>query len=144
MTDEPDRFHVGLVISDFEPAQPSAVTELLGVEPTRAWGKGDRDPAHPTARRTFSTWELRSPVERTAPFEDQLDALLPLLEARADQIRAAKERWSASVACAAYFYKVNPGFSLSEAHLARLTALGLGLDLDLYCLREPTVEEDEE
>lgn len=129
-----DRIDVYLSISDFEPAAPSDVTALLGMEPTAAWKKDERVPGAPRARRPTSAWRLQSPLPRTAAFEDQLRALLDILETKADNVRAAARRYGAQITCAAYFHGVNPGFGLSASDLARIAALGLAMDFDLYCL----------
>lgn len=138
-----DRIHVFLSVGEFAPAPPSEITELMGLEPTEMWERGEPVPGHPTAHRTFSRWTLESPLERSKSFEDHLDALLLILEARADQIRRVKERFAAGIGCAAYFRSVNPGFHISETQLARLAALGLSLDFDLYCLGAGSDEEEQ-
>ena len=131
-----DEIHVYLSISDFEPAAPSDVTALLGMEPTAAWRKGDAIAGLRRACRPTSAWRLQNPLPRTASFEDQLQALLEILEPGADQVRAAAERYGAQISCAAYFASFNPGFGLSADHVARVAALGLSMDFDLYCLPE--------
>ena len=131
-----DEIHVYLSVSGFEPAPPAEVTALLGLEPTAAWKDGDRVPGRPDARRPGSAWRIQSPPPRTATFEDQLQALLEILETRADQVRAAAKRYHAQISCAGYFASFNPGFGLSAQHVARIAALGLSMDFDLYCLPE--------
>jgi hypothetical protein len=129
-----DEIHVFLSILEFDPAPPAEVTALLGLQPTAAWVKGDLVPGHPHADRPCSAWRIQSPLPRTATFEDQLHALLDILETRADQVRAASKRYGAQLTCAAYFDSVNPGFGLAADDVARIAALGLSMDFDLYCL----------
>ena len=131
-----DEIHVFLSILDFDPAPPARVTELLGMEPTAAWTKGDAVPGLPRTRRLHSAWRIESPLPRTATFEDQLQALLDILETRAGQVRAAAELYGAQITCAAYFDGVNTGFGLSAGDVARIAALGVSMDFDLYRLPE--------
>lgn len=129
-----DRIHLYLSVFDFDPAPPSDVTALLGIDPTTAWMEGEPVSGHPTARRTFSSWQLKSPLPLTTGFEEQMEALLRIMEDRAEQVRLVNERFGAQIGCAAYFQSVNPGFGLSADHCARIAVLGLSLDFDLYCL----------
>jgi hypothetical protein len=131
-----DQIHIYLSISGFEPAPPAQITALVGLEPTAAWTDGDRVPGHSRARRPGSAWRIQSPLPRTASFQDQIQALLEILESRANQVRAAADRYHAQISCAGYFASFNPGFGLSAGHVARIAALGLSMDFDLYCLPE--------
>jgi hypothetical protein len=121
---------------------PRVVTDLLGIEPTSAIAPGTPmrgKPGERGLRWRHGRWELASPAGRSASVEDQLLALLPLLEEREEAIREANARFEVGIMCAAYFYQVNPGFHLDSALLGRLAALGLDLDFDLYCME--TAEE---
>lgn len=130
----PDKFYVSFVVSEF-PGSPSDVSEVIGREPDHQWGLGDPVPGHPRARRPSANWELTSPLPQTAGIEDQLRALLPLLEERTDAVRAAARCWWAGINCAAYFYGPKPGMDvLDPGILARIAALGVPLDFDLYYL----------
>jgi len=129
-----NKIHVSFAVLGFS-GSPQAVTDLLGIAPTEAWATGDPGlRGHP---RRFARWNLASPAGETATVEDQLTALLPLLEARAAAVAEAARRFEAGIHCAAYFRDVNPGFHLDAAMVARVAALGLSLDFDLYCLGAP-------
>ena len=129
-----NEIHVHFAVLGFS-GSPQAVTDLLGIAPTSAWATGDPGlRGHP---RRFARWNLASPAGENATVEDQLAALLPLLEARAAAVAEAARRFEAGIHCAAYFREVNPGFRLDAALVARVAALGLSLDLDLYCLGAP-------
>src|SRR5467141_1194773 len=119
-------------VFDFE-ADPRSVTEILGIEPYQAWRKGESGPNDST--RTHDRWEFRGTQCAIAPFEDQLDELLDILEGRRDQVRRLVERFEAGICCTAtYRDTVNPGFHLSEKAIGRMASLGLSCDLDLYVL----------
>jgi len=128
--------HVYLGVFEFGD-DPQVVTDLLGIAPTKAWAAGTLMPGKAGERGgrwPHERWELVSPAGREASVEDQLLALLPLLEARADALAEASRRFEVGLACAAYFHEVNPGFRLDAALLRRIAALGLDFDFDLYCL----------
>ena len=113
---------------------PQVVTDILQIEPSKAWVKGERMPGGKRGARTHSRWVLESPLERSAGVEEQLSALLPLLEARATEVAEVSRRFEAGLMCACYFRETNPGIHLDSALLRRIAALGLGFDFDLYCL----------
>jgi hypothetical protein len=115
---------------------PLVVTRLVGAEPTQAWVKGEALPQRPSGRRTHSRWSLSSPLSPAEPVEDQIAALLPLLEARADGVRAVATQFKAGIMCAMYFDQFTAGVHLPEDLIARIAALKLSLDFDMYFLSE--------
>lgn len=127
--------HICFVVLDFG-QDPSVVTAVVGFEPTEAWLEGQPMRGNPSAHHTHSRWMLKSPLPLSASVEDHLEALLSALEPHAVRIREAACRFSAGISCAIYFHSVNPGFHISNALAARVAAIGLGLDFDLYCLGE--------
>jgi len=133
------RIHVYFAVHGFGES-PQVVTELLGIAPTTAWAVGDAGP-HGSARH-LARWSLASPAGETATVEDQLAELLPPLEARAASVAETARQFDAGIECAAYFHEVNPGFHLDAALVARVAALGLSLDFDLYCLGSPDEPTD--
>jgi hypothetical protein len=133
-----NKIHVSFGVIGFS-GSPDVVTGLVGIEPTSAWATGD--PGMRGEPRRFARWTLASPAGEDAPVEDQLAALLPLLEARAAAVAEAARRFEAGIRCAAYFHEANPGFHLDAALVARVAALGLSLDFDLYCLGGAAVDE---
>ena len=112
-------------------ADPSVVTDALGLEPTQSWEKGQPGPAG--SRRTHDRWELR--VAESGDFETQIASLLELLEARADAIRAAVMRWDTGIVCVGnYTSDHNPGVHLHADLIRRIADLDLSIDFDLYFL----------
>ena len=112
---------------------PAVVTRAMGVEPTKAWVKGE-----PTGKgrgvHTHSRWVLQSTLPFAEPIEAHFENLLPRLEDRLEAVADVRERFEARLAVAAYWYEVNPGFRLSASVIQRVAALGLDVDFDLYCL----------
>jgi hypothetical protein len=127
-----NKIHVYFGLIGFS-GSPDVVTELLGIEPTSAWATGDPGPRGQPRR--FAHWRLDSPASGTdAAVEDQLAELLTLLEARVAAVTDAVRRFEGGIQCAACFHEANRGFHLDAALVARVAALGLSLDFDLYCL----------
>jgi hypothetical protein len=126
-------------------SDPQVVTDVLGIAPTKAYGPGAPKPGVVGERGgtwRHGRWELASPAGRGARVEDQLTALLPLLEERADAVAEARRRFAVQLVCVAYFREVNPGFHLDAALLRRLAELGLDFDFDMYFLGAPEEEAE--
>jgi hypothetical protein len=129
----PDRLHVFLGVHDFG-QDPAVVTTIMGIEPIAAWAKGDPIPNHPTARRLFSRWALESRLSIGSPIEEHLIALLEQLEPRREAVDQVVRQFDAGLQIAAYFHQTNPGLHIDHPLLARISALGLSIDFDIYCL----------
>jgi len=127
--------HVFLGIFDFGD-DLDAVTAVVGLAPTRTWLRGDVVPSTRAGRQTHSRWSLHSGLPTSAPLESQLSALLAKLEPVADRVREAATRFSAVLWVAIYTSEVNPVLTLSAEDAARVGALGLPLDFDIYLLHE--------
>jgi hypothetical protein len=110
------------------------VTTLAGFEPTESWVEGLPMRRHPNVTHRHSRWTFKSPLPLNAPVAEHLDTLLSALEPHATGVRAVRSRFPAHIACAIYFRTHTPGFQLSEILTARVAALGLALDFDLYFL----------
>src|SRR5687767_3952813 len=104
--------HVSFVVFDFGD-NPAVVSQMIGIEPTRAWIRGDPIPNTRHGRHVHSRWVLQSPLPLVQPIEAHLCALLPRLERRREAIREVRQSFQAQLAVAAYWYDVNPGFQLS-------------------------------
>jgi hypothetical protein len=76
---------------------------------------------------------VSSPLARgESLLQDHIEALLPLLEARASVVKLFAQRNAAGINCVGYYYGSNPGLHLSAPLITRLAALGLPVDFDLY------------
>ena len=128
--------HAYLAVFDFGD-DPRVVSALLGLEPTKAWIKGEHYvTASSNARRTHSRWTLDSGLPQTEPLESHLSALLQRLEPKHAEIAEAAQRFPAHIGVAQYFYEANLQFELEADILRRLGKLGLPINFDQYCLGE--------
>lgn len=136
--DDPCDMSVSLVATDFGP-DPSAVTRLIGLEPTSLASSGctgvegiDAEWAKPK-RSTSWSYNLQGPQSES--LDGQIEALLHVLEARATGVRTVARQYRAlvSVSVESDVYRDDDtvlAFGSAEipsALLARIAALGLGL-----------------
>jgi hypothetical protein len=129
-----------LVGDDFDPA---VITERLGVEPTRAWRKGDpKTKSRPPY--SFSRWLWEGPVAVNGDVSEQVASVLnrfePLLE-NLDGLRPELEIAKTEIPVIVYMYGdkgmrgtgISPGgAALGHSLLERVVALGAGIDIDEY------------
>ena len=121
-------------VADFD-VPHDAITAAVGLSPSRAWNKGEPAPSGRPAKS--SRWELHSVLPRDEIFVDKhIEALVPVLEPRARAIIDLGTRYECGISCVGKFYDANPGFHLSADLIARLAALKLPVDFDLYCYSE--------
>jgi hypothetical protein len=107
------------------------ITSSFGLEPSECWRKGD--PGQYTAQRSDSGWCLRSPLPSSnLRIDEHIAALLPILEARREEVRELGERFETFIVCVGHYRDSSPGFFLSKNVIGRLGVLGLSLDCDLY------------
>jgi hypothetical protein len=112
---------------------PSALTSVIGREPDEFLAKGSIV-GRATVARKRSIWRITSGLADTDSIERHLEALLETLERYDTGVRRAAAEHDAGINCAAYWRTSQPGFHLSELIVARVAALGLSLDFDMYCL----------
>ena len=114
-----------------------SVTEVIDVAPSEAWVKGDPLPKHPSLVRKHSRWTLDSGLPSSAPFEEQIVALLDRLKPIEDGVRRAAAQYEVGIQVAMYWHQShNPGCLIPPEVAGRLAELGLDLDLDIYCCYE--------
>ena len=133
--------HVFFAVFEFG-QDASVVTQLAGFEPTEAWVVGQPTRKRPDVTHRHSRWTFKSPLPLSAPVEEHLTALVSALEMHASGIRAVTARFPAEIGVATYFRTFTPGFHLPQQLLARVAALGLDIDFDLYFLGEDSEPDD--
>ncbi|MFC3384405.1 DUF4279 domain-containing protein [Couchioplanes azureus] len=125
---------------------PDDVTRLVGLEPTRAWQRGDPHPYAPLPRR-FSRWAFELAEVRTYVTEEVVSQLLDAIEPYAAGIADACSTLGMRAGVAVVITMsggrdtVAGGLHVSTASityiartLQRLAGLGLSVDHDQYVL----------
>jgi hypothetical protein len=134
MTDEiyPE-LYVALEITSPD-VPPAEITARLGLQPTRAWRVGDSEA--PLSRQKENVWILRLPARPAVEFTDLLEELLLELDpCKAELVALAQDpRITARLSCAGYMTTIVPGIYFENELLARIMALGVDLDVDLFLL----------
>jgi hypothetical protein len=112
-------------------ASPNEISARLDLTPTSMRRIGDVGRNGPPA--TSNSWRLLSPLARgDRLLQDYIEGLLSLLEPRASAVCELAAQYSVGINCVGYYYGSNPGLHLSSSLLARLAALRVAVDFDLY------------
>ena len=122
--------HVYLMIEPLGSSQD--VTDTLGLQPTKAWNAGDKKPPPSPAHYSSSKWLLESGAARDSSLEEHAAALLSVLEPIAEKVLSISSKSRACVFFASYCKDIHPGYIFSSAIVARIAALGLGMEFDIY------------
>lgn len=118
------------------------MTDLVGIEPTRSHGEGEvltragRDWTAPHA-----SWVLYSPLPKSAQPEEQVEALLDILEPHAEGVRQAATLYNGGVLIGLMSDDRLFGFDLTREVVRRLAALNLALTTDLYLFANEVGED---
>lgn len=120
--------------------EPSVLTSLLGMQPTRSWLAGEARTTPKGASlggsRANSYWAARliegEISSEVSEVEDTLDQVVSRLSAHAVSLGAFSKTGGSLILYLSLFGAQNFGLTLSPALLARISALNLELDLDVY------------
>ena len=111
---------------------PDSITEILKCQPTTSHRKGDRtSPRVPSPRRQ-GAWLLC--VEGEAPVEPEelITQLLDRIHPAVPEWHQLVRRYDVRLFLGIFLDEFNRGFRLSEHVLARVAAMQLKVDFDIY------------
>jgi hypothetical protein len=107
------------------------ITAQMQLTPSRTARKGTLRENGLVEKRDF--WEFHSPLKRGEHLiQESLEALLPVLESRIEEVLNLSSRYRTGINCVGYYYGSNPGLHLAAELIQRISALQLSVDFDLY------------
>jgi hypothetical protein len=112
--------------------QPARVTRALGIEPSRAWAKGDLDA--PRSARHEGLWIREVLPASTVYAEEKVQELIGLLRDRASVrklVEDAQVAWAGITVRLAGCREQMGGLALDRSLLADVADLGLALDVQV-------------
>ena len=114
------------LVGDFEPEE---VTVSLGILPTEAWKKGDRN-ERTHLERKFSRWSLYSRLEPSAKLEEQVEDVLAQVRPVADKVASILTKFEGWMQLVGYFNESFPGLTLAAGTVIELASLNIAIDFD--------------
>jgi hypothetical protein len=121
--------HVFFVIIGLSKQDVSDFTCIIGIEPSivRVTGRSRH-------------WQIISPLPESAHIDAHIEALLKMLEPRAEAVRSLTERFEAGIHCAMTQYYdesyAGSGIHLWQPTVKALAALNLQITFDLFFLKK--------
>ena len=115
---------------------PSEVTSLLGIAPSRSGRKGDpvlRPTGEVERHRRVGSWILDLEPEADWTIEESISALLAPLPKDASVWECLSARYSIEIICYVFVHGVIQGFVLSPDLLRLVGSFGIKLGVDIFC-----------
>lgn len=133
--DSEDRFRIRtrLIIADFE-CPPEEITEILGINPTKTWLKGQ--PVTPKAKNTRkeNAWELLidfSPENNTV--DAQVESLLSIITPNIEKFANLPSNVDIILSCVIFTRPDGfPVIGFSKKLIKILALINADIDIDLY------------
>lgn len=114
----------------------SEITQLMGVEPTKSWQRGQPGEYNPS--RPDSGWCLHSSLPKTnTDMLAHIESVLALLAPHHQAVQQLATQFDKYLTCVGYYDELtSPGLHLSRETVSLLASLGLAVDADLYFASE--------
>jgi hypothetical protein len=114
--------------------EPSTVSALLGVKPTRSHVKGAVLHSRPGRTRTarFGLWSLDAEDASPADLNEQVLGLLSRLPTEQDTWHQLGASYEVDLFCGWFMGVINEGTSIQADTLSALGSRGIALSIDLY------------
>jgi hypothetical protein len=127
-------------IWDYNDITHQEITKNLGIEPYKIYVKGQKknpNNLEGSALVKENGWLMDSTLDHFASFEEQMHAMLDIIESKIDLFRPLCEKYYCEFSCA-IFIRYENGESTPSVHLdARynrlIKELNIEFDVDLYC-----------
>jgi hypothetical protein len=114
------------------------ITNIMGIQPSKIYVKGERENSKSTALVKENGWLLEPTSDRGLSFEVQLENLLGLLESKKKLVKKFCEDYTCQISCGVFIYFDNgestPSIRLSTEYNKLIRELDLEFDVDIYCL----------
>jgi Domain of unknown function (DUF4279) len=128
-------------IWDYNDITHQEITNTLGIEPYKIYVKGQKkNPKNPEGSALIKEngWLMESALDHFASFEDQMNAMLDIIESKIDLFRPFCEKYYCEFSCAIFIRYDNeestPSVHLNARYNRLIKELNIEFDIDLYCL----------
>lgn len=111
---------------------PSIVTDLLKLEPTRVWRRGEPIPGRRSPPVAQEVWAVESLISTEESVAAHFDWLLSELERCLVGAREVASRFEAHFSLYHHCSSFNTSFELPATLIRRAAAIGVGIEFDMY------------
>ncbi len=114
---------------------PEEITAMVGVTPTQTWRTGDLVDPRATVRRKSNGWKVSSESDTAADLGELVGKVLVILRPGWPVLQQLVAQHNALFNCVVHVYDSGaPAISLDKDLIRAVADLGVGVDIDLYCL----------
>ncbi len=128
-----DEVKVTIKISGFR-CSPEKISELLGIEATKQWKKGDIIDPRMKRRRENNGWMLESGLASDTTVDQQVKVLAEIFLPIKERFLALPKETMVAVNCVVYSTHGRPDISLPSDLVKAIGEIDADLDFDLYQL----------
>ncbi|MFB6454386.1 DUF4279 domain-containing protein [Chitinophaga sp. Hz27] len=112
------------------------IESMIGIKPFRTYTKGLPKNSFVKVLAKSSAWHMEVSNNKETSFEDQLNALLDLIEAKYEVFESLCHRYSCEISCAVFLYFGNeestPWIHLDQRFMDLCSKLKIEFDIDMY------------
>ena len=132
-----NKITVYLRISGFS-CDPSAITEILGIQPDKVWRKGDLLMHTEKFKHKDNGWEIKSVSSDTIYLESHITDILKTALPVRDKFKNLPVGSSVMLTCGVSFSPDSaiPSIFLDTETLRFLGEINADIDVDLYCVED--------
>jgi hypothetical protein len=121
----------------FDDITADDITRILGIQPVKVYIKGQKKNPNFSALEKENGWRMTSPLEKYSSFEDQMNAMLDIIESKIDLYRPLCKKYYCEFSCAIFIYYDNdestPSIHLNSRYNKLINELNVEFDIDIYC-----------
>ena len=131
---EPNILEVGLLIYNFAD-DPKTITDVLGIEPSEVFHKGEKINSKMLIRHHYNGWWLQSNVDaNVVDFDRHIAALSSVIEPRLSNFDKLPNDCEVELACRLIWKNLDerPGFHFSAQLLQVLVRIKASVDFSLF------------
>ena len=128
-------------IWDFNDITHDEISQTLKINPFKIYIKGQkRNPRHSESMALVKKngWIMDSTLDKHSSFEDQMNAILDIIEPKIELFRPICEKYFCEFSCAIIVRYDNnestPSVHLDARYNRLIKELNIEFDIDLYCL----------
>ena len=132
--------HLDFTIVDFEDITHDEITQKLGINPKTIYVKGTKKYCDSSVSTLVkrNRWIMGSHLDPYSTFEDQMNAMLDIIESKIDLFRPFCKKYHCEFSCAIFVRYDNeestPWVHLDSRYNRLIRELNIEFDVDLYCL----------
>jgi hypothetical protein len=112
------------------------ITCMLGITPSKVYIKGEPMNPRIVIKAEQNGWRIKNPLDEYTSFEEQLEAMLDLLEPKIDILKPLSEKYECEFSLAIFIFNRNestPWVHLTKRYNDFIRKVEVEFDLDLYC-----------